>query len=115
MSKDSQRVEIRLPAKSKAKLLEIAEGKGGASKLIRTWIDASSPACQDGKIKGGAGVHNSIWHLSRIGNSLNQMAYVANKANLSGKINDKLIKEMIKELMYLNIKIDALIDKCDES
>ncbi|MDD5373345.1 MAG: hypothetical protein PHO62_07975 [Sulfurimonas sp.] len=112
--KESDRVSIRLTPQRKVKLFKLAERRGGVGKLIRDWIDNSSERCADQvAVKDGAAAHAMSWHLSRIGNSLNQMAYVANRASLSGKVNDKLIKEMAKELMYLNIKINILVDKCD--
>lgn len=51
---------------------------------------------------------NSSYHLSRIGNNINQLAYVVNKAALENKLNDKLAKEIAKELMYMNIQINKI-------
>ncbi len=48
------------------------------------------------------------YHLSRIGNNLNQLAYVLNKSNLKGCINDELVDEMMKELMYANVLLEKI-------
>lgn len=47
-------------------------------------------------------------HLSRIGNNINQIAYRINKANKKNELSDSVAKEMIDELMHLNIQISKL-------
>lgn len=48
------------------------------------------------------------YHLSRIGNNLNQLAYVLNKSNLNGNVNDKLVNEIMSELMYTNVLLENI-------
>lgn len=115
-SKETARVEARVSLEMKTKLIELADKCGGITNFIRVAIemaekDETAMPIVGKKKRSGADIHASSWHLSRIGNSLNQMAYNINKASLSGKVDDKLTKEMIKELMYLNIKINTLIEK----
>ena len=50
-------------------------------------------------------------HLSRIGNNINQIAYRINKANKKNELSDSVAKEMISELMHLNIQISKLREK----
>lgn len=116
-TKPSAYIHVRVPLETKERLIELADANGGISKYLRHIIDKMSgrePLCSKAG-NGGGNAHSASWHLSRIGNSLNQMAYTANRANLSGKVDNKLIKEMIKELIYLNIKIDTLIEKSEKS
>ncbi len=47
-------------------------------------------------------------HLARIGNNVNQIAYRINKANKKNELSDSVAKEMIDELMHLNIQISKL-------
>lgn len=54
------------------------------------------------------------YHLSRLGNNLNQLAYNINKANLANKVNDKLAKEVSSELMYINIQIGIAIESMNK-
>lgn len=51
---------------------------------------------------------NIHYHLSRIGNNINQMAYTINKAYLENKLDGELAKNIAEELMYLNIQINNL-------
>lgn len=48
------------------------------------------------------------YHLSRIGNNINQIAYIINKAHLENKLDKELAKDIADELMYLNIQINNI-------
>lgn len=50
------------------------------------------------------------YHLSRIGNNINQIAFIINKAHLENKLDKELAKDIANELMYLNIQVHN-IDK----
>ena len=54
------------------------------------------------------------YHLSRLGNNLNQLAYNINKANLAKKVDDCLAKEVAREMMYLNIQIGNALQSLAE-
>lgn len=58
--------------------------------------------------------HNNAsinWHLSRIGNNLNQLTYAINKARLMNKVDNELAKEIVRELMFFNIQINNLAEE----
>lgn len=51
---------------------------------------------------------NVGYHLSRIGNNINQIAYIINKAHIENKLDKELAKNIAEELMYLNIQISNI-------
>lgn len=54
---------------------------------------------------------NINWHLSRIGNNLNQLTYAINKAQVTNKVNDSLAKQIVRELMFFNIQINVQVEE----
>ncbi|MDQ1339798.1 MAG: MobC protein [Campylobacterota bacterium] len=107
-------VKLRITAAEKIKLTRLGENFGGVSEFIRRAVNNFAGAgVFDNKCQQSSGIlQNSVsWHLSRIGNNLNQLAYVINKANIANKVNDKLAKEIVRELMYLNIQVNEAIER----
>lgn len=49
-----------------------------------------------------------IGEISRVGNNINQIAKVINKANLSGKVNDNLTLNMNNQLKLIDQNIKLL-------
>ncbi|OGS70788.1 MAG: hypothetical protein A3F91_09755 [Flavobacteria bacterium RIFCSPLOWO2_12_FULL_35_11] len=112
--KASSIVKLRITAAEKIRLSRLGENFGGVSEFIRRAVNHFAGAgVFDNKCQQSSGIlQNGVsWHLSRIGNNLNQLAYVINKANIANKVNDKLAKEIVRELMYLNIQVNEAIER----
>ena len=76
------------------------------SEYVRYLIKNSKKDGKEDECEGD--MQELSYHLSRIGNNLNQLAYILNKANLENKVDDKLIEEMTKELMYINVNLNEM-------
>lgn len=105
-------VKFRTTSKFKEELL-LAASEAGFKSTTEYLIYLVDEAAKDPSVQK---VDNTLsdsfnWHLSRIGNNLNQLAYNINKANLKNNVDNELAKEITKELMYLNVQLNQLNKK----
>lgn len=113
MAKDEY-IKFRVNAQEKKDITEKAQESGfdNTSDYLRFLLSKSEnkkAIFSQGKRKKP--IDNGLYdQLKRIGNNLNQVAYNINVANLSDKVNDELAKQVVKELMYLNIQVGIAID-----
>jgi len=109
MKKKDKILKIRYSEEEYNEIFEFVKNKTkfkNVSEYVRHLIKKSKNNYKEDECKGN--MQELSYHLSRIGNNLNQLAYVLNKANLEDKIDDELIKEMTKELMYINVNLNEI-------
>lgn len=107
-------IHIRVSSEEKAKFKEKSEKHGGQSAYFRLLVNKyeNKEILKKDPAPTAAMLQNGItWHLSRIGNNLNQLAHAINKANIADKIGDAMAKEIMKELMYMNIQLSEAIER----
>jgi len=106
-------LKIRIDSDEYKKLFEYVDksGKyGNMSDYIRHLVASHSRSFKKTTKKESANLMLS-YHLSRIGNNLNQVAYQINKANLADKVNSALVDEVLQELLHTNIMLNELLEK----
>jgi len=106
------RFEIRADGEEVARWKKAAARLGYAdlSKLVRKMLDGIERGETKVKSPVAQGYsHAKIYHLARVGNNLNQIAYAANKAAKEGQLTYATAKEIASELMYMNIMLSKLL------
>lgn len=109
MNKKDKILKIRYSEEEYSKIFELVKDNPkfkNVSEYVRYLITYDD--IKDKKVDCDENIQELSYHLSRIGNNLNQLAYTLNKANLSNKIDNKLIQEMTKELMYINVNLSEI-------
>lgn len=100
-------VKEKARAKEKAKSLDIT-----ASEFLRRSANLSDVSPMEKQRSSKRQNNQSInWHLSRIGNNLNQLTYAINKARIMNKVDNALAKEIVRELMFFNIQINNQVEE----
>ncbi len=110
ISKDTV-IRIRVTSAHKQELEEARKKMGFGSlsaytlKALSSFTKKPTPAQK----RISSNIQNETYHLARIGNNLNQVAYAVNKAFTTGKVTEKTAKEVAEELMYINIQLSNLL------
>ena len=103
----TKRIQLRLTEKEKKELEAKAKKENCTiSKYILKKLQ-QNPHITSKSIQN----KDSIYHLSRIGNNLNQISYNLNKLYKSKKIDNSILKDISEELMFMNLQISTLLTK----
>lgn len=110
-------IHVRMSASEKAGFDEKAKSLGlSTSEFFRRAANLEEGAPREKISLSKRKINQNInWHLSRIGNNLNQLTYAINKARVMNKVNDALAKQIIRELMFLNIQINTQVEEGREN
>lgn len=116
-SKKIERVELRAASEDVKswKVFSKKQGFDTLSSFIRALLEdaiASKKAPTPSTFVVEDGInHAKIYHLARIGNNLNQIAYAANKAAREKQFSEHDAKEIAEELMFMNIQLSSLLQE----
>jgi len=100
-------IRIRVSENEKKRLKKTAKEKG--YKNLTEYILNSVKNYEKKTIQAPTHQNETIYHLSRIGNNLNQISYKLNKLYKSKKIDNEILKEISEELMFMNLQIAELL------
>jgi hypothetical protein len=116
MAKTTELFKMRMTSTEKQNLIQDADDNDfrDTTKYVKYLIEKARGKKHTPPTSSNANLlkaNSTSYHLSRIGNNINQMAYTVNKAHLENKLDGETAKEIAKELMYLNIQISNLNKK----